>query len=131
MGMGFDIRSRQSTAGREVVGGLTTFMAMSYILFVQPAVLSIARDVSLRWEHEQARNSLLKELQAAMVKIKTLKGMIPICSNCKKLRNDDGYWQQVEEYLRQHTDADFSYGLCDQCSAELYPEFSVPGKKGG
>ncbi|MDO9026302.1 MAG: PAS domain S-box protein [bacterium] len=93
-----------------------------------PMVLSIARDVSLRREHEQARDRLLKELQTAMIKIKTLNGMIPICSNCKKLRNDDGYWQQVEEYLRQHTDADFSHGLCDQCSAELYPEFSVPKK---
>lgn len=94
----------------------------------EPVVLSIARDISLRHEHEQTRDRLLKELQTAMVRIKTLNGMIPICSNCKKLRNDDGYWQQVEEYLRQHTDADFSYGLCDQCSAELYPEFSGPGK---
>lgn len=95
------------------------------------AILSIARDISQRSENDHAREKLLKELQSALGRIKTMKGLIPICSHCKKIRNDKGYWQQVEEYLGQNTEADFSYGLCDQCAAEIYPEFSGPGKKEG
>jgi hypothetical protein len=54
--------------------------------------------------------------------IKTLKGLIPICASCKKVRNDQGYWQQVEEYVSQHTEADFSHSLCEECARKLYPE---------
>jgi PAS domain S-box-containing protein len=93
------------------------------------AVLSIAHDISLRKEHEQARDSLLKELQTALSRIRTLSGLIPICSHCKKIRNDQGFWQQVEVYIKENTEADFSYGLCDNCSRELYPEFSQPDQK--
>jgi PAS domain S-box-containing protein len=93
------------------------------------AVLSIAHDISLRKEHEQARDSLLKELQTALSRIRTLSGLIPICSHCKKIRNDQGFWQQVEVYVKENTEADFSYGLCEDCSRELYPEFSQPDQK--
>jgi len=87
-------------------------------------VLSVVRDVTLRRRQEQARNSLLKELQTALGKIKTLRGLIPICASCKKIRNDKGFWQQVEEYVSEHTEADFSFGICEDCLAKLYPEFS-------
>ncbi len=92
-------------------------------------VLSIARDISKHKEYEETRDSLVKELQTALARIKTLKGLIPICSNCKKIRNDQGYWQQVEDFVKEHTEADFSYGLCDACARELYPEFSGNGKR--
>ncbi|MDO9392052.1 MAG: PAS domain S-box protein [bacterium] len=91
-------------------------------------VLSVARDVTQRHQQEQARNSLLKELQTALGKIKTLRGLIPICANCKKIRNDKGFWQQVEEYVSEHTEADFTFGICEDCLGKLYPEFS--GGKG-
>ncbi|MBI5805373.1 PAS domain S-box protein [candidate division TA06 bacterium] len=91
-------------------------------------VLSVARDVTQRHQQEQARNSLLKELQTALGKIKTLRGLIPICANCKKIRNDEGFWQQVEEYVSEHTEADFTFGICEDCLGKLYPEFS--GGKG-
>ncbi len=67
----------------------------------------------------QARN---QELEAAMARIKTLSGLLPICSSCKKIRNDEGYWQQVEIYISEHSDADFSHGLCPDCMKELYPD---------
>jgi hypothetical protein len=64
-----------------------------------------------------------KDLQDASAKIKVLKGLIPICCNCKKIRNDQGYWEQIESYLSQHTEADFSHGICPDCMKELYPDY--------
>jgi hypothetical protein len=54
--------------------------------------------------------------------VKKLSGMLPICSSCKKIRNDEGYWQQIEEYIRDHSEADFTHGICEGCVKELYPE---------
>lgn len=62
------------------------------------------------------------ELKNALSEIKTLQGIVPICSSCKKIRNDEGYWQQIEEYLRSHSDLDFTHGICLECAKELYPE---------
>jgi len=67
----------------------------------------------------QTRN---KEIEAAMAQIKTLSGLLPICSNCKKIRDDQGYWEQVEVYIAKHSDADFSHGLCPDCMKKLYPD---------
>lgn len=64
-----------------------------------------------------------RRLAHALANIKTLKGLIPICSSCKKIRNDDGYWQQVESYISQHTEADFSHSICDECAHRLYPQY--------
>lgn len=61
------------------------------------------------------------ELQSALDEIKILQGIIPICSSCKKIRDDDGYWQQVETYISDHSEAQFSHGICDDCSHKLYP----------
>ena len=74
------------------------------------------------------REKLVGELQESVNNIKTLKGLIPICASCKKIRNDGGYWQQVEEYVAEHTEADFSHGLCDECAHKLYPDY-FPDKK--
>jgi AmiR/NasT family two-component response regulator len=64
-----------------------------------------------------------EELQEALANVKTLKGLLPICASCKKIRNDQGYWQQVEDYIREHSEADFRHGLCPSCASRLYPEF--------
>lgn len=63
-------------------------------------------------------------LNEALENIKTLKGMLPICSFCKKIRNDTGYWQQIESYVRDHSDAEFSHGICPSCLQEHYPEMA-------
>jgi len=63
------------------------------------------------------------ELKIASEKIKTLSGLIPICSKCKKIRNDEGYWEEVEEYVSAHTEVDFTHGICTDCLKELYPDF--------
>ena len=66
------------------------------------------------------REKLIQELQYALDNIKTLQGLIPICSNCKKIRDDQGFWNQVEGYISQHTDAKFTHGICPDCARELY-----------
>ena len=69
------------------------------------------------------------ERQKLLSNIKQLKGLLPICSHCKKIRNDKGYWQKVKVYIRQHSDADFSHSLCPACVKMLYPEFYAQEKK--
>lgn len=69
------------------------------------------------------KEELIVNLQKALAEVKTLSGMLPICSSCKKIRDDDGYWQQIEEYIRDHSEAEFTHGICNDCVKELYPEF--------
>jgi len=88
------------------------------------AMLVTLRDVAARIKVEQERENLIKELQDAMDNIKTLKGLLPICSFCKKVRNDNGYWEQVEVYVRDHSDAKFTHGFCPDCLKEHFPEFA-------
>jgi len=84
--------------------------------------LQIAIEMAL-YKHklEVERNELLKKLKEQQEKIKDLSGLIPICSNCKKIRDDSGYWLQVEEYIRQHSSAEFTHSLCPICLKKLYP----------
>ncbi|MCX7935919.1 MAG: response regulator transcription factor [Planctomycetota bacterium] len=74
-------------------------------------------------ELQDALADKIEELQRALEQIKTLRGFIPICANCKKIRNDKGYWEQIEVYIRTHTDADFTHGICPECVKKLYPDF--------
>ncbi len=80
-----------------------------------------------RWKEVNHFNSSLgnknKELNKALSEIKQLKGIIPICSACKKIRDDKGFWQQVESYVRDHSQAEFSHGICPECVVKLYPEY--------
>jgi hypothetical protein len=74
---------------------------------------------------------VISDLQNALAKVRTLSGLLPICASCKKIRDDKGYWTQVELYLKEHTAADFSHGLCPECAVELYPEIfqnQTPGQ---
>ena len=71
---------------------------------------------------EEVREKLIRELQNALAEIKTLRGILPICSSCKKIRDDEGYWHQVEVYIRDHSEVEFSYGICPECAKRLYPE---------
>ena len=64
-----------------------------------------------------------KELEKALAEIKVLKGLLPICSNCKKIRDDQGHWEPIEVYIRNHSEAKFSHGICPICAKELYPDF--------
>jgi PAS domain S-box-containing protein len=83
----------------------------------------IIRDVSVRKQIEAEREQLIVDLQNAIEQIKTLKGIVPICASCKKIRDDKGYWEQVDQYVAKHTDAKFSHGICPDCTKKLYPDY--------
>ena len=72
---------------------------------------------------EQERERLIIELQEALAKVKTLSGMLPICASCKKIRDDKGYWQQIEAYISDHSEAEFSHGICPDCAEKIYGKY--------
>jgi hypothetical protein len=71
---------------------------------------------------EEDRARITEELTKALARVKTLRGLLPICAHCKKIRDDKGYWQQVEVYIRDHSEAEFSHGICPECTRKLYPD---------
>lgn len=85
---------------------------------------NLQRHSQARQQAEAERERLILELQDALASVKTLRGLIPICASCKKIRDDQGYWTQLETYLAKHSDAEFSHGLCLDCIRKLYPEIS-------
>lgn len=80
-------------------------------------------DVTDRKLAEVERENIISELQQALSQVKTLSGLLPICASCKKIRDDKGYWHQVELYVQDHTRAEFSHGICPECAKRLYPEY--------
>jgi len=83
---------------------------------------AIARDITERLQGEAERERLIQELQTALAEVKTLQGILPICMHCKKIRDDEGAWRQLEVYIKEHTNADFSHGMCEPCAKKMYPE---------
>lgn len=78
------------------------------------------RDITERKYCERERDSLIQHLQEYVARIKILRGLIPICSSCKRVRSDKGYWSQLEVYITEHSDAEFSHGLCPECATKHY-----------
>jgi PAS domain S-box-containing protein len=76
-------------------------------------------DISARKNAQNERERLIRELQDALAHVRTLRGLIPICAWCKRIRNDRGYWEQLESYITSHSEADFSHGMCPDCAQKL------------
>jgi hypothetical protein len=70
---------------------------------------------------EEKRAEALREREKTLEDIKILHGLLPICASCKKIRDDKGYWTQIESYIKDHSEADFTHGLCPECVEKLYP----------
>lgn len=83
----------------------------------------VCQDITERKRSEEEREQLVRELQEALSKAKTLSGFLPICASCKKIRDDKGYWNQIEVYIRDHSEAEFSHGICPDCKKKLYGDF--------
>ena len=83
---------------------------------------TIARDITERRRAEREREQLVGQLQAALREVKTLSGLLPICSHCKKIRDDQGYWNQIEFYIRARSNANFTHSICPDCAKKLYPD---------
>lgn len=95
-----------------------------------PAVVRVLREVEekrRRSEAESERKKAMVDLLAGLHKIKTLRGMLPICSSCKKIRNDGGQWHSIEEFLASHLEVTFTHGICPDCLGKLYPGHSGGG----
>lgn len=86
-------------------------------------VVTAFRDISEQQRLVREREELIVKLQESLDTIKTLRGILPICASCKKIRDDQGYWNQIEDYFSTHSDIDFSHGICPDCARKLYPEF--------
>jgi hypothetical protein len=78
-------------------------------------------DVTDRHRAGVEQERLVQELQAALAKVKQLSGLLPICANCKRIRNDEGYWKQIEVFISSHSEATFSHGICPECLHQIYP----------
>jgi PAS domain S-box-containing protein len=89
---------------------------------MQKRFVALAHNITKRKQAEEERERLILELKEALAKIKTLSGLLPICSWCKKIRDDSGYWQQIEIYIRDHSDAEFTHGICPDCMKKSYGE---------
>jgi hypothetical protein len=96
---------------------LGLFLSVIVILFIEN------KSIFKRKQAEKEREKLITELQDAAARIRTLGGLLPICSNCKNIRDDQGYWKQIESYIRDHSEAEFTHSLCPVCAKKLYPEF--------
>lgn len=86
-------------------------------------------DISALKRLEREREGLIQELQEALSKVKALSGMLPICASCKKIRDDKGYWQQLEAFISEHSEALFSHGLCPDCLLKSYAELETIKRK--
>jgi hypothetical protein len=74
---------------------------------------------------EKALNGEKLKLEDALSQLKTLSGLLPICSSCKKIRDDSGYWNQIERYIQDHSEAEFSHSICPECLKRLYPDLDI------
>ncbi|MDQ7783106.1 MAG: PAS domain-containing protein [Desulfomonilaceae bacterium] len=83
----------------------------------------LTKEVAERERAQQEKEKVIMELMKALAQVKKLSGLLPICASCKKIRDDKGYWRQIEAYIRDHSEAEFSHGICPECARKLYPEF--------
>lgn len=84
----------------------------------------ITRDITRRIMIQNEKEQLILELQKALAKVTLLSGLIPICAICKKIRDDQGYWTQVENFIRKYASVDFSHSICPDCVKKHYPEYA-------
>ena len=88
------------------------------------SALNLKREMDTRKARERELAEKNRDLEQALREVKVLRGFIPICASCKKIRDDKGYWQQIETYIQQRSEALFSHGICKDCMKKLYPDYA-------
>ena len=98
-------------------------LSLAYFIIWALGLLAIGFVRHRLKKEEKAREEVIFRLEKALAEVKTLSGFIPICSSCKNIRNDKGYWEQIERYVSKRSEAKFSHGICPDCMKKLYPEY--------
>jgi hypothetical protein len=122
----YDITEENARLRRLIRRSSSALFAMMLVL-VGLVVVSAARankSLQQRRRVEEERGKLILQLQDALASVKTLKGLLPICAWCKKIRDDDGYYTSVEQYIESHLDAKVTHGICQECDAKLREELA-------
>ena len=104
-----------------VITIVSVFLLLTVIILTV-SIIAVARI-------NRQRKKIVSELATALIEVKTLSGLLPICSSCKKIRDDSGYWSQIEMYLEEHSDAEFTHSLCPDCARRLYPDIFTDEEK--
>ncbi len=105
--------------------GATDYVIKDRLSRLVPAVnraLAESKERARRKKAEEERERIVHELKEALARVKTLTGLLPICASCKKIRDDQGYWNHVEIYIRERSDAEFTHGMCPDCEKKAYEE---------
>lgn len=111
------IKSYQEALLDALLLTLAVFPVLYFLIFVP-----LRAHIDLRRQAENEKDSLIIELRKAIDEVDTLRGFIPICASCKQIRDDEGYWHQVEAYISSRSNAKFSHGICPTCAKKLYPD---------
>lgn len=120
-----DLSTRTSITSRDEIGFLADSLN-NMAQNLQNTMTSrdeLALEVTQRKKAEEEKEKIIRDLEKAMKDIQTLKGIVPICSYCKQIRDDEGYWNNLEKYISEHTEAEFSHGICETCARKHFPEF--------
>lgn len=114
--------TKRLTADGRIIDAWITATALRNEEDLPIAVITTERDITDKKQSEKEKSELIKQLQKALAEVKTLRGIIPICMVCKQIRNDKGYWEEVESYVSKHSEAHFSHGICPNCMKERFPK---------
>lgn len=116
-----DLSNLQAAFAAGAIDYITKPVNSVELLARASSALALKKEMDCRKARERELRRSNDELQKALREVKVLRGLIPICASCKKIRNDGGFWQQLEEYIGEHSEAEFSHGICQPCVKKLYP----------
>lgn len=116
-----DLSNLQEAFAAGAIDFITKPVTSVELLARAASALALKKEMDCRKAREVELRRSNDELQKALREVKVLRGLIPICASCKKIRNDGGFWQQLEEYIGEHSEAEFSHGICQPCVKKLYP----------
>jgi hypothetical protein len=121
----YDITDEKKQLDRIVSRSSHLLFGLAFVLSIVVVILLVKENKAFaeRKRAEEKQKSLILQLQKALAEVKTLSGMLPICASCKKVRDDKGYWNQIESYILDHSEAKFSHSICPECAKKLYPDF--------
>jgi sensor histidine kinase regulating citrate/malate metabolism len=123
----YDITAEKQQLNKMLTrSSVLVFLIALGLLIASMVILFIEKKIIFKRKlMQKEREKLIADLQDAIAKINTLKGLLPICANCKKIRDDKDRWEQIESYIREHSEAEFTHSICPECVKKLYPDLDL------